>query len=325
MIWIDITNHPHVLFFKNFIKNNKTFVTARDHGKITQFLVDKKIYFNLVGKHGGQDKKNKLAQSAMRVLELTETISEQQIDVCMSKQSVELPRVAFGLQLPCIQIVDNEHAIHQNRLTLPLCSRVLVPSALDTRKLRQQGANKDQILTFNGLCELVHIEDFVPSERIIKEQYILLRPEPYLASYFKGVESTQKVIDSLSSKFKVLILPRENLNYDNASIPNTRDSLNLIFHASAFIGGGGTMNRESALLGTPTLSYYPQDILGVDKFLIKKKLMVHATNIKEISSHIDEIIERKDKIRLDAIKLQKTLENPMDVLDHEINNLMDLS
>lgn len=321
MIWVDITNLPHALFFGDFIKRSHAFVTAREFGSLTEILDAKGIDYALAGKHGGREPKEKLTQSARRILDLVKIISKQQVKVGVAKHSVELPRVAFGLGIPCIQVVDNEHAEHQNRLTLPLCSRVLVPRALDVHRLLQQGAEKRKITRFDGLCELVHVRNFKPGKRVIKDEYVLIRPGPRYAAYFKGSRSTQGVIDSVSRSYRVLVLPRRGESYKNAEVPRTMDSLSLMYHAAAFIGGGGTMNRESALLGTPTISYYPLELLGVDEFLIKKKLMRHVSNPGDIPSVLEGAVERKEWLRRRAKKLGEAMEDPIDALEREISSL----
>jgi len=46
-----------------------------------------------------------------------------------------------------------------------------------------------------------------------------------------------------------------------------------------FIGAGGTMTREAAVLGVPTISIYQDEMLDVDRFLIEKGFMVHQPNL----------------------------------------------
>ena len=46
-------------------------------------------------------------------------------------------------------------------------------------------------------------------------------------------------------------------------------------NCSIFIGAGGSMTRELAILGIPTISVYQDDLLEVDQFLITKGLMLH--------------------------------------------------
>jgi hypothetical protein len=41
------------------------------------------------------------------------------------------------------------------------------------------------------------------------------------------------------------------------------------------LGAGGTMTWEAAVLGIPTISIYQDELLDVDRFLIRKGFMVH--------------------------------------------------
>lgn len=321
-IWVDITNLPHVLFFEDFIKKHDTLVTTRKFGELTELLDSHGIDYIAAGKHAA-NAGQKLIQSSKRVAALAEIVSKEKIQAAVSKQSVELPRAAFGLGIPVIQVIDNEYAEHQNRLVLPLCSRIIVPEALDSRRLIKQGANRSQIDTFDGLCEVAQIRRFKPSKEILNklslDDYVLIRPEPYFASYFRGRNITQKLIDELEAK--IVVIPRGNEKFKNALMLKNVDSLNLIYHAKAFLGGGGTMNREAALLGTPTISYYPQELLGVDRFLIRQGLMQHILNPKEISRALPGLVEKKQELRRKAKSLVRGIENPFDIIEKEISSL----
>ena len=68
------------------------------------------IDFVSVGKHG-VTLEEKLKESAERVVNLADLISGENFDVALSKHSIELPRVAFGLGIPSLFVLDNEHAI----------------------------------------------------------------------------------------------------------------------------------------------------------------------------------------------------------------------
>jgi predicted glycosyltransferase len=46
-----------------------------------------------------------------------------------------------------------------------------------------------------------------------------------------------------------------------------------------FIGAGGTMTREMAVLGIPTISVYQDELLDVDEFLISQGLMIHKPDL----------------------------------------------
>jgi len=45
MLWVDITNLPHVPFFQRFIEENRCFVTARRHGFLEDMLKARGISF----------------------------------------------------------------------------------------------------------------------------------------------------------------------------------------------------------------------------------------------------------------------------------------
>lgn len=328
MIWLDITNFPHVLFFKEFIKGHETLVTSRDFGDLNTLLDSHGIEHISVGRHGGKSPGDKLIESSKRIEKLADIVSAE-IDVAVSKQSVELPRVAFGLDIPAIQFIDNEYAEKQNRLVLPLCSKIIVPEALDADRLIAQGASKGQILKVKCIFEASQIKDFEPDPDVPKihglEEYVIVRSESYTASYFNNRELTTELIERLKGLgFQIVVLPRGDEKYDAKTLRNA-DSLSLMYYAKAVLGGGGTMTREAALLGTPAISYYLQDLLGVDRFLIENGLLAHSTKIDEIVGLLEDIADEKQELREKAKEIIKEMEDPFDKLEDVINNLAGLS
>lgn len=323
MIWIDITNLPHVPFFKDFIKNNDCLVTCREFEMLTSLLDKHEIEYTTVGRHGGKDPKEKLFESANRIKELAKIVESKKIKIAVAKHSVESPRVAFGLDIPSFFFLDNEYAFHQNKLTLPLAEKVIIPHCLDKEKIIRQGATSEHIREFYGVFEQVQVKNFKPDKNAVDvisiKEYVLIRPPPFLAAYFDSRDFTQKVVDGVNEMgYLPIIIPRSNERYENALNYHNVDTLNLTYFASAVIGGGGTMNRESALLGTPTISYYPQEILGVDNFLIEEGLMVHCQEPGEIIETINRVVGEKETLRKKAAELMKKFEDPFQVLNDEI-------
>ncbi len=313
MIWIDITNLPHVLFFRDFIRKNDCFVTTREFGHLTSLLERNGIDFTPVGRHGGRDREKKLLESSRRVEELTGLVLKNQVELALGKHSVELPRVAYGLNIPSIFVLDNEYAEQQNRLTLPLADMVVAPEALDTRVVLRQGADSKKIRSFYGICEISHLKNFKPQSEAVKDfgDYVVVRPEPYMAAYFQSEERTQTLIDTLnSSGYNVIVLPRGDERYSNAGHLENIDALNLIYHSKAFFGGGGTMNREAAILGVPAFSFYSQEPLGVDRFLMKLGLLNHTPTL---DLDIEELISETG-LRQKAERIRKTFEDPFELI-----------
>jgi len=303
-IWIDISNSPHVRFFNDIIKYFKSegedvLVTGRKFGDIHKLMDMYNIDFVSVGKHG-VTLEEKLETSANRVVELADLISSEKFDIGLSKHSIELPRITFGLGIPSLYVLDNEHASAANRLTLPLCDRIVVPNIIDTWKLIQYGANPNNIIPYNGTSELMHFNNFNYNDNIFDDlgldlplsKTILMRPEPSLASYLntdcrKSVLSP--VVDVLKEYANILILPRfkeqaeifEGIKNVTILEPPV-DTSSIIKKADLVIGAGGTMNREAAILQTPVISCYPGDTLSVDQFYVNQGLMSRTTDLDEI-------------------------------------------
>jgi predicted glycosyltransferase len=304
-IWIDISNAPHVRFFKDVIKyleaeGEDLIVTARQFGDIHKLMNMYDIDFISVGKHG-VSLYDKLRESTSRVYNLVDIIADENVDVALSKHSIELPRISFGLGIPSLYVLDNEHALAANKLTLPLCDRIITPRKIDFWKLMKFGADPNTIIPYNGTSELMHFKSFNYNDDVFKdlnlklehEKTILMRPEPSLASYLdadcrKSVLSP--IVDELKEHANILILPRfkeqaeifEGIDHVTILEPPV-DTSSIIKACDLVIGAGGTMNREAAILQTPVISCYPGDTLSVDQFYVDNGLMYRTTDLEDIT------------------------------------------
>lgn len=329
-IWIDITNAPHVRFFKDVIQYFKDegedlIVTSRKFGDIHKLMDMYGIDFISVGKHG-VSLEEKLRASTTRVTELVDIISPEKVDVAISKHSIELPRISFGLGIPSLYVLDNEHAVAANKLTLPLCDRIIAPNVINMWKLMEYGADPNKILNYKGTSELMHFNNFKHNENIFGDldldlplqKTILMRPEPSLASYLdadcsKSVLSP--VVDVLKDYANILILPRfkeqaqifEGIKNVTILKPPV-DTSSIIKSCDLVIGAGGTMNREAAILQTPVISCYPGTTLSVDQFYIDQDLMCRTTDLDEIIKRaLSFIVNPHDPIPLETDDLFKIL------------------
>jgi hypothetical protein len=315
-IWIDLTNAPHVRFFKNIIEyfqdqGDEVIVTGRKFGDIHNLMDLFGFEFISIGKHGvtlGQ----KLEESTLRAHELSKLIIKEKPDVAISKHSIELPRVTFGLNIPSVYVLDNEHALAANKLTLPLCNRIIMPQAIDMWTLLRVGADPNKIISYKGTSEIIHFKNFEYNENIFedlelnlkKEKTILMRPEPSLASYLDAdckKSVLTPVVDSLEEHANILVIPRfkeqEEIfsDYENVTIIKPPvDTFSLIKKCDLIIGAGGTMNREAAIVGTPVISCYPGKTLSVDQFYIDQNRMFRSNNLEEIVDMALKLMLNKD-------------------------------
>lgn len=320
-IWIDISNAPHVRFFKDVIKyleaeGEDLIVTARQFGDIHKLMNMYDIDFISVGKHG-VSLYDKLKESTSRVYNLVDIIADERVDVALSKHSIELPRISFGLGIPSLYVLDNEHALAANKLTLPLCDRIITPNKIDMWKLMKFGADPNTIIPYNGTSELMHFKSFNYNDDVFKDlklnlehqKTILMRPEPSLASYLntdcrKSVLSP--IVDELKEHANILILPRfkeqadifEGIDHVTILEPPV-DTSSLIKKCDLVIGAGGTMNREAAILQTPVISCYPGETLSVDQYYIDNGLMYRSNNVNQvITKALDFLQNPHEKIDL---------------------------
>lgn len=338
-VWIDITNAPHVHFFKGLIRElekrgHEILVTTREFDGITGILDMEGIDYYLVGKHGGATLEGKLIASTERMYKLSKLIIEEKPDLAVYKHSAEAPRVAFGLQIPSIGFVDNETAVAQNKLILPYTNLLIYPNAIDAYELIKCGADPNGMRALKGFAELAHLYGFKPSRKVLRElglkkrRYVVMRTEPVKANYFNGPEkSVLEDIIPLLPDVPIVLFPRteeqkERLSrFDNLIIPERPvDSLNLLYYAALMIGAGGTMNREAIALGTPTISTYPGKLLAVTKWLVENGVEYHSTNPKEVALMAERMMKMNGSHRAFVRSFVSGLENPLDVILEEIES-----
>ncbi len=88
----------------------------------------------------------------------------------------------------------------------------------------------------------------------------------------------------------------------------------LLNKTDIFIGSGGTMTAESALMGIPTISYNAVPNI-VEEFLVKKNLVKRETNPNKVSNHIKKIFEiTNNQNQKRAKKIVKEMEDPIEKL-----------
>ena len=100
------------------------------------------------------------------------------------------------------------------------------------------------------------------------------------------------------------------------------DGRELLMNTDVFLGSGGTMTAESALLGIPTISYDAVPNI-IESYLVRKKLVVRGKTHKEIVSLIRKLlnssnsdIKNKSKIMLNS------MEDPYNILVKTINSVL---
>ncbi len=336
-VWVDITNAPHVHFFKGIIRElekagHEVLITTREFDGLTGILDMYGFDYYVVGRHGGATLEGKLIAGTERMYKLSKLIVEEKPDLTLYKHSAEAPRVAFGLQIPSIGFVDNETAVGQNKLILPYTKLLLFPKAIDAYDLLKCGADPNGMKPVNGFSELAHLYGFVPDKRVLRELgikrngYIVMRTEPVKANYFNGPEkSVLEDVIPLLPDVPIVLFPRTEEQrrsferFSNVIMPEKPvDSLSLLYYARLMIGAGGTMNREAIALGTPTISTYPGKLLAVTRWLVEKGVKFHSTDPVKVAAMAERMMEMNGSYRSYIRSVVGGFENPMNVILEEI-------
>ncbi|RLG44452.1 MAG: hypothetical protein DRN92_07975 [Thermoproteota archaeon] len=350
-LWIDLVNLPHVRLFLRLLRKYRKeigdiLISCRRLDALPElinlFLSDYSDRIRVVGSHG-ISLVEKLSKHLERVSLLAKMVVEFSPNVASSKASPELARVAFGLGIPSVNLNDNDLSFHVSKLIFPLSQTVIVPEVFPEEVLVTTGA-LDRVRRFKGVTEVAHVLDFleVPHKAEIekfKEQYIVARPAPVGASYLYNKASSfsfEKALLILSKRIpnlKIYLFPRgrellllsEELGDRIVLVKDPRDSLALMSGAIAFIGASGTMTREAALLGVPSISMFPSDKEPcVTQLLIDEGLIVKLKDPEEVVNLVLQYMKdesTREDLKRKARAFLASCEDPAEVLWEEIRRL----
>ena len=309
-IWVDLANSPQVLFFRPILtelqqRGHTVTVTTRSYAQTTQLADQLGLAHTPIGRHGGRSLWHLTSEISLRSLALARWAQPQRFDLAVSHNSYSQVAAAALLRLPAATLMDYEHQ-PLNHLCFRLAKRVIVPESFPAERLRAYGAARKTV-TYSGVKEQIYLADFVPEAGFRQREglpdgapLVVIRPPASWTAYHRFEND---VFDALLVKLAahpgayLLFLPR--LASQAASVQHlpaihvaakVYDGPNLLYHADVSISGGGTMNREAAVLGTPTYTIFKGKLGAVDRYLIAQGRMTHV----ETAADLDGVrIERK--------------------------------
>ncbi len=340
-IWIDILTPKQLLFSEPIIEKlgqkHDILCTSREYNEVTKLAKIRHFDLIFVGKHGGGDKKSKLKASIERIEKLTKKINKFKPDVVISFGSPEAARISFGLGIKHIMFCDSPHANAVMRLTLPLIQKLLIPYVIPKKEFSKFGINEKNIVQYKAIDAVVTMKRKI-NQNIISpfknnnKKNILIRVEEEEASYTSKSSKIIPIIQKIANDYKdenIIVLGRYSQQIINLQkiigkkikiIKMSFDGKYLLNDTDVFIGSGGTMTAESALMGIPTISYNAVPNI-IENFLVKKSLVKRETNPKKVSNEIKRIFARKnDQDQKRAKKVVKQMEDPIEKLIKIIKN-----
>lgn len=311
-IWIDLSNSPHVPFFKalaaEFERRGHTIEwTARDYAQTVELARNAGIDAPVFGTHGGGNVFAKSAKFAGRIALLTKWARTQNIDLVVVHNSQEPLIVARMLGIDSVNLMDYEH--HPgNHLSFRTAKRIVVPESFPGEALAKFGAREGKVKRFDGLKEDVYLAGFAPDETFpaklrelnvnSEDILVVVRPHAPEALYNRGFENEllDLVLDRITAidGVKIILLPRKDYQGEslrekhpqpNIIIPaKAIDGANLLAAADLVISGGGTMNREAAALGVPTATIFTGKPAAIDEYLIKQGRMTKLETAADVDA-----------------------------------------
>ena len=299
-IWFDLSNSPHINLFARMIRDleaegHEVIITCRPLANTIDLLDLHGLRYEVVGVHYGGNFKMKLLGFPVRVWQLCQYLKRKRIDVAISQSSFHSPVVARLLGVRSIYMNDNEHAMG-NIPAFVCASRIMVPEFLSDDKLRKQWASAHKVVHYPGVKEGIYLWEL--DEQLSRKRRpaaskeratIYIRPEPWTAQYYKGSRNfLDELILGIKDRTRVIVLPRgkaQGVHYREQQfsgvevVDTALDIAQIAPDCDLFVGAGGTMTREMAVLGIPTISVYQDELLDVDRYLLQVDAFVHAPTL----------------------------------------------
>jgi predicted glycosyltransferase len=291
-VWVDLANSPHVPLLEPVVARLRAdghvvLLTARDHAQTVELARRRWTDVLVLGGQSPSGRAAKARVLAGRAAALRRFARRLKPDVAFSHGSYAQIVAARLAGVPAVTMMDYEHQ-PANHLSFRLAQRVIVPEAFPEWALRRFGACPGKVIRYPGFKEELYLATFRPDARVLTELGLesdrviaVFRPPPEGALYHRGANDRFDAVlrEALGrDDVESVLLPRteEQARRYQVLSPRLRipasaiDGSSLLALADVAVGAGGTMNRESAILGTPTHTVFAGALAAVDAELIRQ-------------------------------------------------------
>ena len=267
-ILFDINHPAHVHLFRHSIQilknqGHKVLITAREKDITISLLKHYKLNYTLLSK-ARKSLWGLGLELLQRQCQLCPLLLKHHIQVCVSVTGACNVHIARILGIPCLVFYDTEHAKLQNKLTIPFATKFITPQAYQ----KHEGINH---VTYKGFHDLayLHPDYFTPDPRVLDllkiktgQKYVILRFVGWGAAHdigHQGLSHQMKknIIELFLKKgIKVFIVSETDLSdeFKDFLFPIPPEKMHdALYYATMYIGEGGSMASESAILGTPAI------------------------------------------------------------------------
>ena len=312
---------------KRIKKNHTVLCTSRDYQQVTQLAKIRGLKLKIIGKHGGTKRHDKLNASLHRSKSLSLRIKQFSPDITVSFCSPEAARVSYGLGISHICFSDSPHATAVMRLVVPLVQKLLIPWIIPKKEFTKFGIDSKDIVSYRAIdAAIIAKRKISKNNKTVSKKnarkIILVRVEEEYASYSTKRRPAIPIIKEILKNFsneEIVVMGRYSSQVKHLEqvfgkkirvLNKVVDSKKLLENTDVFIGSGGTMTAESALLGIPTISYNAVPNI-IEAYLVKKKLVIRKTSPKQITNSIEKILRSSNSgIKKRSKKMMNSMEDP---------------
>ncbi|MGH2964496.1 MAG: DUF354 domain-containing protein [Solirubrobacterales bacterium] len=324
-VWVDLSNSPHPLLFAPIVERLESLghpvrITARDNAQTVELARQRWDDVEVIGGPSAGGRASKAAAMLNRIRQLASWARAERPDVALSHNSYGQIVAARACGVHTVTAMDYEHQ-PANHLAFRLAHTVLLPEALAASRVRRQGATARKLRLYAGLKEEIYLGDFEPDREVLAaagvergpdDVVVVARTPPSGALYHRSdnplfVEALRKV--SSASRAQCVVLARRPdqreaisaLSLPNVVLPERAlDSRSLMHASDLVLGAGGTMTREGALLGVPTLSLFAGRTPAVDRWLEERGALRRVSAAGELPAIRRRAVEPRDPAELRA-------------------------
>ncbi len=312
-------------------KGVEVILTARNHAQTIELLQNSGFdkTFEVIGEHYGKSKMNKIRGLFVRAKQLAAHLKKVEkngtkVKVAVSHGSRSMVLAAKWLRVPVITMYDYEFT--ETTIFNRFSDKVLIPAQIPDETLDEINLPAAKRVKYQGYKEEIYLNyyqkdeefwrDFAAEKKLnLAEEIVLavLRPPATTANYHN--EHSETLLKELlryllnDAQTFTVILPRTDAQRKDierlikaSGLDENRylllnkavNGLDLACSADLLISGGGTMNREAALLGIPVYSIFAGRQGALDFEMEKSGLITFVRQPEDIR-----------KIRLEKKNLDK--------------------
>lgn len=306
-VWVDFENTPQVLLLEPFVRRLRADgydvrVTARPQAQTLELTAARNLTVTTIGGGGFVRPLQKLVGGGIRSLLLAGWALSQGRPTLLLCSSRSASFAAWMLRIRGIGLLDYEHSTP--RVLALGCGSIWLPDILRDVRLPSRAARAARFYT--GLKENLYLDTWRidrNAERhalgISDQRYAVVARPPADTAHYANDRSTALWLGAVAGLLRkdvdLVVSPRtmEQRQMLEATLPRdpririverVTPGPGLVAAANLLLGGGGTMNREAAVLGVPVWSTFCGPAPRIDEQLASEGRLTWIRSEAELSS-----------------------------------------